>query len=128
MSNVIVQGWEWLEAELHKALEIVHQSTPPDGLKHGAKSAVSAVISAARAVAIETAKDEALKLAEATLAAGANGVEIPEAAAVLEALAEGAVGVVAGGVESIVGPIVDTDEPGTKAAEGTAPTADSEKE
>ena len=81
MSNIIVQGWEWLEAELHKALEIVHQSTPPDGVKGAAKAAVTAVV--------EEAKAQAVAAATAAVEQAVTGVEGALAGAAEQAVGAG---------------------------------------
>lgn len=52
-----------LEAKIHEAIEFVHQSTPPDGLKSAAKAAVSGVVSAAKEKLPELLAEHAAEIA-----------------------------------------------------------------
>ena len=74
MSIAIVRGWEWLEAELHKALALVHHTHVPSEVPAAAKAAVSAVIDAAKADALATAAQLGGAAAAAAVAEGVNGV------------------------------------------------------
>lgn len=65
-----------LEAKIHEAIEFVHQSTPPDGLKAAAKTAVSRVVSAAEAKLPELLLEHAGSIADDIVEAlDAKGVE-----------------------------------------------------
>lgn len=66
-----------LEAKIHEAIEFVHQSTPPDGLKAAAKTAVSAVVTTAEAKLPELLLEHAGSIAaDIVKALEAKGVEV----------------------------------------------------
>ena len=104
MSNIVVRGWDWLEAELHKALSLVHHTHVPAEAPAAAKAAVSAVL--------EAAKVEALACA----------------APVVEQVAVEAVDEILTGVNGVGQPAGDLLEglKGEAAAEGAADVADGE--
>jgi hypothetical protein len=75
-----------LEAKIHEAIERVHQSTPPDGLKNAAKAAVSGVVSAAEAKIPELLLEHAGGIAEAIeKELEAKGIEV-DASVIAEAV------------------------------------------
>lgn len=74
MSNVIVRGWDWLEAELHKALAIAHLTNVPSEAPLAAKAAVSAVLEAAKADALAHVAQLGADVAELAINGAVSGL------------------------------------------------------